>query len=283
MSNLIVCTVAESEERLALLRESCKSVMITLTAHIASGDMLTVKILSFIPFLERMLTLAPEEYVMFVDGHDTLILKPEKDILAKVRAMDVSLLVSAERNCWPDSELADKYPVWPHVGNYPKYLNAGGYIGTKNAVLHALHTIKRHAETKDDQREWTRCYLGKLLPMVQLDHGRTIFSSIGDGDEALRADSCVKHWNGRTPGREGYWNSLHSPERREWTEAIPETMDQHRLPEQVEPGHSDGGGEVSPDSTGQQHTDDLPTSRPRALRVRRGRPTLKGVPESPKT
>lgn len=142
-----------------------------------------------------------EPYAMWVDGADSLILKPEHDILARIHSIGFPVLIAAERNCWPDASRAEVYPEAPR--GRPKYINAGGFIGLRGDVMTAMHTAVREAVNEDDQLAWTIAFTCRLLPTVQIDHGRLIFCSEGDGDTG-DADPCVRHWNGRTPGRAEY-------------------------------------------------------------------------------
>ena len=147
-----------------------------------------------------------EEFAMWVDGADTLMLQPEDEILARLGVYGFNTVVSAEKTCWPDATLAERFPVGIKG---PQYINTGGYIGLRSHLMSTLHCLAQNANGHgDDQLIWTQCYLAGLLDGVQIDYARRLFSSIGDGDEALRADSCVYHWNGRVVGREEYWEGI---------------------------------------------------------------------------
>ncbi len=139
---------------------------------------------------------------MWTDGGDSLILKPESVILERISALGLPVLISAERNCWPDIHMSDKYPENPPGS--PRHLCAGGFIGPKDLVLAAMYTAIREAVDEDDQRAWTAALTAGLLPSVQIDYGRYIFCSEADGDTA-GADPCVRHWNGKVLGREDFW------------------------------------------------------------------------------
>lgn len=199
MSNLFVFTTGND---LDTLKASAASVMITVHAYDCKwSDYVQVKLREGIRFLLK--EIRHQEYAMWVDGHDTLIVQPESEILARLHAAGDPMIIAGEANCWPDSSLSDKYPAAPS----PRFLNAGGFIGPFGAVLTAMHTALSHAETGDDQRAWTTAYLAGALPTVQIDHARRIFSCIGDGAEAMAADTCVKHFNGKIPGRDDYWKT----------------------------------------------------------------------------
>lgn len=148
-----------------------------------------------------------EQFAMWIDGMDTLILKPEVDILARLQAYGFTVVIAAEATCWPDEHLAGKYnQMLPQ----PRYLNAGGFIGLRGEVMTAMHAAIQCAEgDEDDQRAWTKAYLAGMLPNVQIDGARQIFCSEGDGNTE-KADPCTRHFNGRAPGREEYWGKVNA-------------------------------------------------------------------------
>lgn len=191
---------------LDLLRESCDKQGVTLAAYECNPwiGYVTGKLREGVKFLMTR----REHIVMWLDGNDSLVLKPEVDILARWQAFGGPMIMSGESTCWPDAELAIKYrlPLHP-VG--PRFLNAGGFIGPIGTVLTAMHTAIQYAlHNEDDQRAWTAAYLANALPEVQLDYSRSLFSSMGDGESAFKADSATKHFNGKIPGREEFYHGL---------------------------------------------------------------------------
>lgn len=82
--------------------------------------------------------------VCFIDAYDVIISGSPKEILAKFAAYDADLVIGAEMNCFPEAykEEYDKAftPVRTNdVGTgiqylSHKYVNSGGYIGTKAAI-----------------------------------------------------------------------------------------------------------------------------------------------------
>ncbi len=148
-----------------------------------------------------------EEFAMWVDGHDSLILKPESEIMPLIPLDGV--LIEAERNCWPDTEMASRYPV--SHGHTPRFLNSGGYCGRREILIEAMDLAISMATTEDDQRAWTAAYLDQYRlsyrgPRIMLDRDRRVFCSMGDGD-CEAATSATRHWNGRVQGREEYWRA----------------------------------------------------------------------------
>ena len=138
---------------------------------------------------------------MWLDGYDSLILKSEAEILAR---LDAPAPISAERNCFPDSERAEEFPL---IGAGPRYLCAGGYIGNREYLIATMETVLSMAATGDDQRAWTSAYLAGAVSGLAVDRERAIFCSEGDGD-TKEADPCSRHWNGRIPGRDEFWKTL---------------------------------------------------------------------------
>lgn len=205
MSDLCVFTTGTN---LDLLRESCLTVNITLYNYPSDPwvGYVTGKLRGGIKFL----TTRPEPFVMWLDGNDSLVLKPESEILSLWQIFGGPVIMAAESTCWPDAELEEKYP--PAIAlqyGMPRFLNAGGFIGPKGLVLTAMHAALRFAgDNEDDQRAWTAAYLAGALPDVQLDYTRTLFACVGDGNSALIAKSATLHWNGKIPGRKEYWDDI---------------------------------------------------------------------------
>lgn len=142
-----------------------------------------------------------EPFAMWVDGYDSLILKSETEIISRLNA---PVLISAERNCFPDFARAAEFPDTSHL---PTFVCAGGYIGRREDLIAALETVAAIAKDGDDQRAWTEAYLSGAVPGLMIDHWRRIFCSEGDGDTA-GADPATRHWNGRVPGREEFYKVI---------------------------------------------------------------------------
>ena len=140
-----------------------------------------------------------EPFAMWLDGYDSLILKSEAEILARLSA---PVLISAERNCFPDPERAAEFP---DTGTLPRFPCAGGYIGRREELIAAMEIVLSMATTGDDQRAWTAAYLAGAVPGLAIDHERRIFHSMGDGEPV--GDSCTVHFNGRIPGRDEWWRA----------------------------------------------------------------------------
>lgn len=90
--------------------------------------------------------------VLFVDAYDVINLGSADEIIAKFTKFNCEILISGEKGCHPDPQLAEEFE-----GNAPpfRYPNSGGYIGYSSAVLKMLRSapILPH---EDDQRFVTR-------------------------------------------------------------------------------------------------------------------------------
>jgi hypothetical protein len=159
----------------------------------------------------KFLATRSEPFAMWVDSNDSLVLQPEDEIVARLSVAGFPVMIAAEETCWPDASRSDDYYAKTKGLVYmtgPRFINAGGFIGPIGDVMTAMNTALSCSTGEDDQRAWTTAYLAGLLPSVQIDHARRIFSCVGDGDSAVRSDSCVRHWNGRMGGRDKYWEDI---------------------------------------------------------------------------
>lgn len=193
VSDLLVFTANPDD----LLLQSARRVGIEIAAYTPNpwGDFVNGKTRRGAEFLRTR----TEPFAMWTDGYDSLILKPEADILSILTA---PVLISAERNCFPDSHRAEEFP---DTGSLPRFLCAGCYIGRREELIAALEVVLSLATTGDDQRAWTSAYLAGAVPGLKIDHERRIFHSMGDGDPV--GDSCVIHFNGRVPGLREFWEA----------------------------------------------------------------------------
>lgn len=157
-----------------------------------------------IPQLLAVRSLPPEfTHVLYTDGGDTLAVAGEGEILQKFAATQCGgVLISGEKNCYPDWPLHKSYPQ----GTPWKYINAGGWIGTRDAAGACLEWIAASGIV-DDQRAWTRGYLTSSIP-VMVDEWCQIFQTMnrqfGEFQQAgarlvnaaTGSTPCVIHWPG---------------------------------------------------------------------------------------
>jgi hypothetical protein len=131
----------------------------------------------------------PNDIIMFIDGFDVLITGSKSEILNGYQAFrdkhGDKAVFSAEKTCWPDSHLAERFPVTPSPY---KYLNSGTYMSTVSALKRIL--ANKHDEIygsefykTDDQRFFTDLFLN--TSGIVLDNSNTIFNCMNDGLDDL--------------------------------------------------------------------------------------------------
>lgn len=151
---------------------------------------------------------------IFCDAFDVISLGNEEEFLMKKQAHfgDADCIFSAEKGCWPDGSLAEKYP--PTDGVF-KYLNSGLYYCKTNVFLKILEE-NPISYIDDDQLYFTKCYLNGFYPnsfinakKTYLDFNQSIFNSHSfiDPDEygyennrvqILGNEPIFLHFNGKT-------------------------------------------------------------------------------------
>lgn len=163
------------------------------------------------------------DIVMFVDGFDTWIDQPLKEIESRYLNYNKEVIFSAESTCWPDSSIAHKFP---ETGGY-KYLNSGTYIGTAGE----LHNIfsKPILDHEDDQLYCQEQYLTNKFDIV-LDYESYIFLCMSGIENSISIDNnwiintdtncttTVIHGNGGEVTKKAF--------EKLWYERFPVTFDQ---------------------------------------------------------
>lgn len=200
MNRLCVFSTGSDTE---LLAASCRRVGVKLKLFDAQWtDFTDVKLRKGLAALRTV----EEELAMWVDGNDSLLLKPENDILERWCSFKKPVVIAGETNCWPDQSRARDYGYVEGDGQL--YPQAGGFMGPTKTLISTMEKVLNAATDWDDTKAWVAAYLGGLLPEVVIDHDRRIFSALSDREQAYAADACVFHWNGRVPGRNEYWSNL---------------------------------------------------------------------------
>ena len=80
------------------------------------------------------------KYIIFCDCFDLVFAAPPEEIILKFLQFDADLVISAERNCFPDTYKAE-YDKLPAESSY-KYLNSGMIVGYTDALLKTLEAMK---------------------------------------------------------------------------------------------------------------------------------------------
>ena len=133
--------------------------------------------------------IADDDCIVFVDAYDVLCYADQEEILCKFSSFDCDLLISAELTCYP----AENQPVYnymlqescPQITTNYQYVNSGGYMGTKKALLtmltwKPLDQIQEICVVGGDQNYVTQYYLEHVLtePRIQLDTKQLVFQNL---------------------------------------------------------------------------------------------------------
>jgi len=142
------------------------------------------------------------ERFVFCDAFDVIILGSPQEFDEKLDWQE-GVMLSAEKNCWPDSNLANQFS---EIDSPFKYVNSGLYYASSKWFINLIEYNKPNYED-DDQLYMTNFYLN--APDVMLDTRQTIFNShsfIADGEygyengrvQVLGNEPIFIHLNGRT-------------------------------------------------------------------------------------
>jgi len=155
-------------------------------------------------------SLPEDEIVCFMDAFDVIVCGTEQEILEKYIAFGKELVFSTELNCFPEEY---RY-LYPQVdkSNY-RFLNAGGYIGTKRAVEACLtwksFEYQFHRCANGTDQAYMHEYFLSHQDTVALDTMCTMFQSVyrtrwtelicTNGrvlNTVLNTQPCFLHFNG---------------------------------------------------------------------------------------
>jgi len=126
-----------------------------------------------------------DEYICFTDCWDVVF---QSDPLLGLHRVKNQIVFNAEKNCWPDPKLADKFPesTTPY-----RFLNSGFSMGPTALYLEALKamnadSIHRDYQNNDgtwvhyeDQLPWQKQYLFGNVP-IALDHQCELCQTLHD-------------------------------------------------------------------------------------------------------
>ena len=147
------------------------------------------------------------EYIVFTDCYDVVVVSDADEVMRKYKQhFDGKLVFGAEVYCWPDEDMATKYPNTS--SSKFKYLNSGLFMGPSKLIHKYLtNTI---ASSDDDQRYFTNMFLAHPDDIV-LDYDGILFQNLaGTSPQEFQTNNgrvvnpynhqpCFLHGNG--PGR----------------------------------------------------------------------------------
>jgi hypothetical protein len=142
---------------------------------------------------------------IFVDAYDVIALSTPQEVIEKIKDR-TKMLISVEKNCWPNSELASQYPK---TDSEWKYINSGSYYSPSNLFIDMIED-NPPLYVDDDQLYFSLEWL-KNQSIALLDYDCEVFqaySFIADDDfgyenkrlQNLKTKSqpVLIHSNGRT-------------------------------------------------------------------------------------
>lgn len=117
------------------------------------------------------------EIILFTDAYDVVFLSGIREIVEKFKATKSRVLFGAESFCWPDVDLATKYP---DVEDGKRFLNSGLYMGYAPEIWELLNydTLE---DAGDDQLYFTKAFLDEAFRKklnFKLDHKSDIFQNL---------------------------------------------------------------------------------------------------------
>jgi len=106
---------------------------------------------------------------MFVDAYDVVALSTPQEVIEKIKDRS-KMLVSVEKNCWPDSKLSTEYP---DTDSEWKYINSGTYYAPRDVFMELIE--KNPPLYSDDDQLWmTNEFLNHKNSFV-LDYSCQVF------------------------------------------------------------------------------------------------------------
>jgi len=207
MNICVLSACYEKPEFAAILTESCRLNNVDLgfcqAAELngvwpASGDMRVGKMVAALEHLKLIQETQAYTHALWSDGFDTFLQGGEGEIVGGWELLGCpSLVLSAEKNCWPHPEYEMLYPK---VKGPYRFINAGTWFGQ---VGYLIDVIERMIEASEiiqeinDQPIWINSFLTGQLPGAVIDSERRIFQTMwGYEDADGPIEAPVVHYNG---------------------------------------------------------------------------------------
>ena len=164
---------------------------------------------------EYLSSINDNDIICFIDGYDVLSFSSEEEIVSKFKSYNCNIVLGAELNCFPE-RYKNAYPMPQIYTTNSLYVNSGGYIGYKHAIMKLL-TWKNDDEIQSicsyfncgDQAYFTEYYLSHVGGSIKLDTYQKIFQNmhwvswnefyIHKGriiNSVLNEKPCFMHFNG---------------------------------------------------------------------------------------
>jgi GR25 family glycosyltransferase involved in LPS biosynthesis len=122
-----------------------------------------------------------EQIVLVTDSYDVIMCSNAKEIIDKYRSFDKNIVFATESICWPDKDIAHKFPSVINRQNL--YLNSGGFIGDVKSIKHIISSVPSNS---DDQRWYIQKFLSETgNKYMTLDYDCKIFQCLNNAETEL--------------------------------------------------------------------------------------------------
>lgn len=130
-----------------------------------------------------------DHIILFTDSYDVIFTSPPVEIITKFRNFKKQIVFSAEKTCWPDTDVESLYPI---VNSEYQFLNSGGFIGYGDRILNLISEDVDNSE--DDQRYYTKKFFEDQDNIV-LDYQQNIFQTLNLALEDVEVDTKLGRLN----------------------------------------------------------------------------------------
>ena len=124
--------------------------------------------------------------ILFSDSYDVIFNDGPKELVRKFREFNSPVVFSAEKTCWPNSDIANEYP---EVDGEYKYLNSGGFVGYGNHILKMVDIDIQKSD--DDQEYYTSYFLDDNF--LVLDYKQNLFQTLNLAVDEVKVESGKIH------------------------------------------------------------------------------------------
>lgn len=147
--------------------------------------------------MKELSKLKDEQIVLVTDSYDVIMSANSKEIIDKYKAFNKDIVFATESTCWPDKNIADKFPKIQGKKNL--YLNSGGFIGDVASIKKIISTVPSNS---DDQRWYIQMFLSESgKQYMALDYNCEIFQCLNNAETELeinKAKSRIHNKNNNT-------------------------------------------------------------------------------------
>lgn len=130
--------------------------------------------------IDAIRVLPDDDIVCFVDSFDVIAFASEEEIVERFLEYDRDLVVSGERDCFPESYREEH----PKLYEYNNFVNSGGYIGYKRAIWEMFHwkpqeEIKQTCTEGGDGLYFMKYYTAFYMTnKITMDNAQLIFQTM---------------------------------------------------------------------------------------------------------